>query len=818
MNFSNHHRFYPVAALFLSFVPFTIQTAPAAESTWSGASGGTWNTTNTNWSGAPADPWDIANGPDNVARFNNSGHSVNVSGDVFTNGITFAQGATLTSTGTINLVGSNPTIVTTANSNINANLAGTSGFTKTGNAILTLRGDNSGLSGTIFHTENRLSAGASNVVGGTEFGSGTVDISSGAFLRFFRVTNAATQDVTANLILRGTGAGQGALNNDGNATANHMVWGGTITLAENAQIGGQNTGRYTFNGDVGQSGGSRTLTLTVNSGTNTFNAGLTMGAVNHSGNGAVSFGADSVIDVGTWSSTSGSGAVNFGTATVTALDMLTTNRNTNLGAENQLTADTDVNVQGGTFNLGGFDQQAGGFTQTGGTVSNGTLNAASFALNGGTLSAIPGGSGTISFGGGTLQQSDATDHSSRFSTAASQNFRINVAGAANAVTWATSLTSADSTLAKFGSGTLVLEGDNSGLSGTLSFGGNGVDGGYIRLGHSNALGGISNVNLGGTQSNGVSGIELEGGVALNQTITTAGRQDSTTTGYILSNLFGDNAWNGNIAINNGGGGYGIVSDAGTLTLGGDMESTFVSSFGARDVTFGGDGDFLVTGDLRGGGPNSENLAITMGGAGMLTIAGANNNYTGNTNVNAGTLVLNGTSAGSNFFVGADGTLGGAGTITGNVSVAGTLAPGNSIGTLTVNGDLTLDNDSTFNVEIDTSSATADQMVVSGAVTISNNVALNLFDLGGDQPLTFGSILTLIDYSEGGSWNGGFFLFNSATLQNSDTFTAAGNLWRIAYDDADLITLTVIPEPSTIALLLGLAGLGAVALRRRFRHG
>jgi fibronectin-binding autotransporter adhesin len=817
MNLSTHNRLYCVAALFLCSASFTIQTAHAAEYTWSGASGGTWNGTNTNWSGAPADPWNIANGPDNVARFNSNNHNVEVVGDVFTNGINFAQTATLRNTGTINLVGSDPTIVTTANGNINANLAGTSGFTKTGNAILTLRGDNSGLSGTIFHTENRLSAGGSNSVRGTEFGSGTVDVSSGAFIRFFNMTNAATQDVTANLILRGTGNNQGALQNDGNSTANHMLWGGSITLAADARIDSQNSGRYTFNGDVGQSGGSHTLTLSLSSGTNTFNAGLTMGTVNHSGNGAVSFGADSVIDVGTWSSTSGSGAVNLGTATVTALDTLTTNRSTNLGAENQLTASTAVNVQGGTFNLGGFDQQAGVFTQTGGTVSNGTLNAASFALNGGTLSANPGGSGTISFGGGTLQQSDDTDHSSRFSTAASQDFRIDVAGAANTVTWATSLTSADSTLAKSGSGTLLLAGDNSGLSGTLSFGGNNVDAGQIHLGHSGALGGISTVNLAGSQS-GVSGILLEGGVAFNQTITTAGRSNPTTTGYILRNLSGDNAWNGNITINNGGGSYGIVSDAGTLTLGGDMESTLVSTLAARSVTFGGDGDFLVTGDLRGGGPNSENLAITMDGAGTLTIAGTNNNYTGNTNVNAGTLVLNGTSAGSNFFVGADGTLGGAGTITGNVSVAGTLAPGNSIGTLTVNGDLTLDNDSTFNVEIDTSSATADQMVVSGAVNIGSNVALNLFDLGGDQPLTFGSILTLIDYSQGGSWNGGFFLFNNATLLNSDTFTAAGNLWRIAYGGDDLITLTVIPEPSTIALLLGLAGLGAVALRRRFRHG
>jgi autotransporter-associated beta strand protein len=749
----------------------------AVEYTWSGSTGGTWNSSNTNWSGAVADPWNAANGPDNIARFNSSGHSVNVSGDVFTNGINFAQGATLTSTGTINLVGGSPSIITTNGGTIIAKLVGSNGFTKTGNNTLTLRGDNSGLSGTIFHQENRLSAGASNVVLGSEFGSGTVDVASGAFIRFFQVSNAANQNMSANLILRGTGNGQGVLQNDGNATANHMLWGGTITLAADARIDTQNSGRYTFNGDVGQSGGSRTLSLTVNGGPNTFNAGLTMGTVNHSGNGAVSFGADSVMDVGTWSSTSGTGALSFGTATVNALGTLTTNRNTSLGKENQLTATTALNVGGGTFNLGAFSQQAGVFTQTGGTVSNGTLNASSFALNGGTLAAVPGGSGTISFGGGALQQSDGTDHSARFSTLAGQQYRIDVSGAGNSVTWATDLVSTGSTLGKFGAGTLHLTGDNSGLGGTLSFGGNGINAGHILPGHANALGGISNIHLGGTQTGGVSGIMLEGGLAFSQTLTTAGRQNADTTGYVLRNLSGDNAWNGSITITDGGGSYGFISNTGTLTLGGDMQSTWVSTFAARAVSFSGEGNFMVTGDLLGGGPNSQNLALTKSGSGTLTVAGTNNTYTGNTTVSAGTLLVTGALGATNVSVAADAVIGGSGSLA---------------------GDLTLSSGANFLFDpLSTLTLTAGT-VSFGGFGIANLIGLDGSVAENTYTLIQNTGIAVIDFT------------NVSNLGIANAVPIGGG--KSAYLEPGSLQVVVIPEPS--GLLLGAGGLLLAALRRR----
>jgi len=92
---------------------------------------------------------------------------------------------------------------------------------------------------------------------------------------------------------------------------------------------------------------------------------------------------------------------------------------------------------------------SGANTYTGGT----TLTAGVLAL--GSSGAL-GTSGAISFGGGTLQYSSAntTDYSSRFSTAAGQQYKVNTNG--QNVTWTAGLTSSTGSLVKSGTGTLTL--------------------------------------------------------------------------------------------------------------------------------------------------------------------------------------------------------------------------------------------------------------------------------------------------------------------------------------------------------------------------
>jgi fibronectin-binding autotransporter adhesin len=580
-----------------------------------------------------------------------------------------------------------------------------------------------------------------------------------------------------------------------NATSNTYTKTGAGTLIIGANNGG--SGAWNFASGSGFTVSEGVLRMTANSASGNSNnsfsvssgATLELGTAGAYGsnNGTLTLNGAGQDNLGALFASENS-TINFGNGSIA----LASNSTIGVASSRTLTLAQNIVGAGGLTLAGGgnllllAENSHEGVT----TISSGTLRLG----DGGTTGSV---SGDISIASGATLEVNRSD-------------TISIAG---------NITG-DGSLSKLGSGTLALSGNNSFGSGTFTLGSGTADRGYLLLTSDTALGLHDAIHLAGSQTGGVSGVQLQGGVSISQALTTAGRQNSTTTGYILRSLSGNNTWSGNVTVTGGGGSYAFISDAGSLTFAGDISSSVESNqFGARLLNFFGDGDFVVSGNLvRGGDFAMQNLSVQKDGNGTLTLAG-DNNYTGSTTINAGTLVFNGTSTGSNVSVQTNGTLGGIGAITGNVTVNGTLAPGNSIGTLTVNGDLTFGNDSAFNVEIHTGTAAADRVVVNGAVVIGSDVALNLVDLGGEQPLTFGTVLTLIDYrGTGGTWNGGLFLFNSATLENSDTFTAAGNLWRIDYDDSDLITLTAIPEPSTIALLLGLAALGAGALRRRFRHG
>jgi len=106
--------------------------------TWKGAvTGGTWSTDATNWKEATGTPWDDTCGTSNIANFNTASLNATVSDTVYTNGIIFSAAGTL-SGGTINLVGTTPTITANANGTISSQISGIAGLIKTGTGTLTL--------------------------------------------------------------------------------------------------------------------------------------------------------------------------------------------------------------------------------------------------------------------------------------------------------------------------------------------------------------------------------------------------------------------------------------------------------------------------------------------------------------------------------------------------------------------------------------------------------------------------------------------------------------------------------------------------------
>jgi autotransporter-associated beta strand protein len=212
----------------------------------------------------------------------------------------------------------------------------------------------------------------------------------------------------------------------------------------------------------------------------------------------------------------------------------------------------------------------------------------------------------------------------------------------------------------------------------------------------------------------------------------------------------------------------------------------------RDTTFSGviqDGGFL--GGVGG--------SLTKVGTGKLVLR-HRNTYTGGTIIKRGILMVNNIGAsgtGSGPVAVNGGRLGGVGTIAGAVTVGSgsgrgaVLSPGyqHSInpGTLTTQSSLTFNADATYEFELNSSSATADEVIANG-VTINNGAQFSFRDVrSGILPI--GTVFTVIDNSAATPIAGTF-----SNLPDGSIFTANGNTYQMNYEggDGNDLTLAVVP--------------------------
>jgi autotransporter-associated beta strand protein len=232
-------------------------------------------------------------------------------------------------------------------------------------------------------------------------------------------------------------------------------------------------------------------------------------------------------------------------------------------------------------------------------------------------------------------------------------------------------------------------------------------------------------------------------------------------------------------------------------------------------------DAELSGDLSG-----TDGGLTKAGGGSLVLSGTSS-YTGATTISAGSLLVNGSLGATAVNVAATATLGGRGTIAGNVTVSGTLAPGNSIESLAT-GSLSLLTGSTLAYQMERADVgLADLIAANGQLNLAGTVSLTLSgaataDWNPGDKITLISYFNLTDSTPG--WNGGTF---TGILDDSEQ-TYGSNLWRFDYNDiqggsnfasdqasgtdARFVTMTLIPEPSS--LLLG--AVSAIGLLRRRR--
>ena len=410
-------------------------------------------------------------------------------------------------------------------------------------------------------------------------------------------------------------------------------------------------------------------------------------------------------------------------------------------------------------------------------------------------------------------------------------------------------------LEKAGSGTMVLANENTCTGTTL------ISAGALQIG-----------NGGGTGSLGTNNITNNSSLIFNRTgaysvaspISGSGSLTQRGTGTLI--LSGNNSYSGTTTVNGGalvaGSSTALGSGAGALTVNNGSKL----ALGSYNATVGevtlNSGSITGSGTLTGTSYTASSGTIdpTLAGAGVtLTKTGlgsvtlnAAETFTGKTTVSAGTLILGfgaslasteinlGTRAskgtldasapsGGGITIGNGQTLAGYGTLVGNTTIAsgGTLAPGNSPGILGVTGSLTLNSGSTSIFEVAGSGAGVgfDQVNVTGALTYGGVLKL---DITGSYNMGTAFQNYLFNF---GSETGGFssVKYNLNGSGWSDlNYYAANNTWQMwdnnaltvgadnGYIGINLNTgmLTVVPEPSTWALLVG--GVSTLMILRRRR--
>jgi autotransporter-associated beta strand protein len=639
------------------------------------------------------------------------------------------------------------------------------GLTKTTTGALVLQGTNA------YGGVTAVNEGVLNIRSATALGAATAGttVATGAALE---VQGTITTSAEA-LSLSGTGISNGgALRN----ISGTNTYSGAITLATASRI----------NSDAG------TLNLNVASGSAITSADLGVtfgGAGDITVSDAIALGTAGVTKDGAGILTYNANNTYTGTTTVNAGRLVVNTSQTNNGdvvindtgtikmsGTTTFKSGTNVAVNtGGTWLLDGTSQTIGQLTGAG-TIDQGWTNA---------------GTDTLTVGSGDL--------SSTFN------------GVIQEVAVVTPRVIA---LTKTGSGTLALTGANTHGGTTI------VSGGILRISNASALGDTTaGTSIAGGSA--TSRLELTGGINFNaEGLDLVGR---STNAVHLSNLSGNNTWNGNITTNVSGNTYTIESQADKLTIAGGIS---VNQSGTRFLNLSGAGNGEISGVISGSGSNTA--ALTKLGLGTWTLSNGNT-YTGTTTITDGTLALSGSgsisdsaiidvqSAGTlsiagvttSTTIGATQTLKGTGTVdlgakTLTVGSSGILAPGSSPGTLdfiaSVGGKLDFSSGSLISFELGSSS---DLIAFSSAgdwLSGSGNATLALTQVSGFDYNNTYTIFRNVTTT-------GFTMFN-ITGYDTGAYTA-----NFAQSGSDYnLSFTAVPEPR--AALLG--GLGILMLLRRRR--
>ncbi len=762
-------------------------------------------------------------------------------------------GLNKTTTGTVTLSGANTFTGTTTVSAGTLNLNSTTGATVPGNLVVSggtaalLHDNQIANTGSVAVTGGTLSMATSNnsvagvqVAGGSITGTSgvltsasTIDAQSGTVSAKLGGSKGLTKTTTGTVTLQGANTYTGTttvsagilnLNTTGGIAVNGgvVINGGWLVLQQSNEIlstqslsmssGTLDLGSHNQTlGGVKMTGGSITGTGKLTSTSNydlqggTVNAVLagTVGAAVT--NGATTF-ANQNIYTGT-TTVSANGTLNLNSSTGRAVAGALTVSSTGtaaLLANNQLSGNVQVQITGGTLNMGAFNAIAGGVQLTGGGQINGTGALSSntdFDLQNGTVNAVLAGSTGATISSGTVTLNGTNTY--------------------------TGLTIVNS-------GTLKLQG-STGLSSTMEIGGTGtLSGGGTVVGTATLSGnGVINLDASGViqRALAVSGGSWTGLGTVEGAVTSGSNTFTLGANAVLTalrgldvtggTLTGSGTLVGNVTLSGSGiidfapggsitGSLTVLSGtlngtatAGSLTLkSGDafslgsgakltLTSGQILSPNASAVLNGGEiiapgtfrintnGTLLISSDLT-----SATGGLIKSGTGTLRYAG-NAVLGGTTEIQAGTFTLDGTLTTPLLQLDAGSVFNGSGQLNGSVSnLGGVFNPGHSPGTLFVNGNYSQNAASTLVLEV-LNSSVHDRVIATGAVNIAGTLAVHNY---GGHRFDYGDMVT--GFVQGARIEG---TFDKVTMPQSNLRGRVLNTGT---------SLTLLAAPASYTLLAG----------------
>lgn len=466
--------------------------------------------------------------------------------------------------------------------------------------------------------------------------------------------------------------------------------------------------------------------------------------------------------------------------------------------------DTDGVNRTITFNNNGtgVPTLSGALTGTASTVTiaGSSTNARIGALTGGTAHAINVNSST----GGSFLFNGASTYSGGTTITNGVAIVATTAGVAG-------------TSGALGTGATVVNGgrlESTFASGLLGSSAITVNGGELRAIGANTL--VTNavpITLNGGTLRGFNAATINyGGGAINVTATSTivNERSGAPSASSMNQTFGTSVSAGNSQLNvtstnNQTGGTSTVTlGVGTLTGNGVLNVTDNPAATNNTVLA------LTTLTATGAGNQIANSNGVVSVSGLTTVGGAS----------VGTLLVNGSlTATGGVNVATNGTLGGSGTITGAVTTTSStsvIAPGNSAGTLGITGTLNAGAGANFKFELGSTSGNPDSdlIAISGIFTGSTLPNGLVFDFSSLAPgtsvatpytlLTFGSS-TGLDYTD---------LIANTLPSGLMLDTAFGTNGFLINGTNLQAQFSVVPEPTTVLMLLG--GLGMTAMLRRRR--